>query len=497
MKKVIYVSLVAGILPLAGFAQDQSDALRYSQLILGGTARFMSMSGAYTAVGGDASTLAFNPAGIAVFNRSQLTFTPGFTLQSTNATYNGSSNLSEKPVSTVENAAMIASWKNSHKDALWRSIDFGVSYIRTNNFNSNIDIKGKSSTSLLDQFVDNANGYYPSQLDAFSTQQAYYADGLIFTGNDSTAYFNIVDPFLVQGNYVLQEKSIQRSGSMGETDISFGGNYNNKLYLGASVGITDIRYNESAVYTETPLYTDSIYGLQSYNYTTAVNTTGGGVNIKLGMIYRIKDWLRIGAAVHTPTWFTLTDQYSALITANYVNTSYYPNQAGTWTGTQFGSPATGSYNYNLITPMRAMGGIAFVLHHKAIISADYEYVDYSTASLSSADAGAFSEANSAIRQYYMPASNLRVGGELVLFPFSIRAGYAYYGNPYTSSAGNSSIRNSFSGGFGIKLNKCFIDIAYVLTQYSENYYLYNPGLANATQIKNSVSDFVVTFGANL
>jgi hypothetical protein len=64
-------------------AQDQTDALRYSQLSNGGTARFMAMGGAFTAVGGDASSLAFNPAGIAVFNTSQLTFSPGFTIQTT------------------------------------------------------------------------------------------------------------------------------------------------------------------------------------------------------------------------------------------------------------------------------------------------------------------------------------------------------------------------------------------------------------------------------
>lgn len=494
MKKVIYVCLITGMLPVMGSAQDQSDALRYSQLILGGTARFMAMGGAYTAVGGDATTLTYNPAGIAVFNRSQLTFTPGVTIQSANASYNSTSLAAVKPVLTIENAAWIASWKNSRQNGLWKSVDFGVAYNRTNNFNANISIQGKASTSLLDEMVADANGYYPADLDPSTTMQASVL-GLINPNADSSTYSNIVDRYLGTGNMILQEKSIQRSGSMGETDISLGGNFNDKLYLGATLGIANIRYTEDASYTETPSYTDTLFGLSSYNYATTLTTRGGGINLKIGMIYRIKDWLRIGAAVHTPTWFTLTDNYSSYFTAQYNSTPYFPN-GGSFSGTPDLNPVSGSYNYTLITPMRAMGGLAFVIKQKAIISADYEYVDYSTASLSSADAGVFSGANSAIKQYYMPASNLRVGGELVLYPFSIRAGYEYYGDPYNSSSGNSSIKNAYTAGFGIKINHCFIDMAYVLTQYNEKYYLYDPAIVNATQIKNSVSDIVITMGVN-
>lgn len=496
MKRIVYISLgIVGIIPFIASAQDQSDALRYSQIILGGTARFMAMGGAYAAVGGDASALTYNPAGIAVFNKSQLTFTPGFTIQSANATYNGVSNTSEKPVLTIENAAWIASWKNTHSGGLWKSIDFGVAYNRTNNFNSDINIQGQSSTSLLDQMVIDANGYYPSNLDPFSTLQAYNAGSLIYPNADSSTYSNIVDPYLKTGNMVQQEKSIHRSGSMGETDISFGGNFNNKLYIGASMGITDIRYTEDDNYRESPLYTDTVYGLQYFNYKNSFTTTGGGINLKFGLIYRITNWLRIGAAVHTPTWFTLTDNYSSYITADYNATSYYPN-GGLYSGTSNFSDMTGNYQYTLITPMRAMGGLAFVIKHLAIISADYEYVDYSTASLSSSDAGAFSAADAAIKKYYVPASNIRVGAEWVLYPFSLRAGYTYYGDPYNSASGNSSVRTVYTGGLGVRLGRCFLDLAYVYTQYNENYYLYDPGIVNATQIKNGMSDVVFTMGVN-
>jgi hypothetical protein len=500
MKRTAYIGLaMTALAPFVTQAQDQADALRYSQLILGGTARFMAMGGAFTALGGDASTLAYNPAGLGVFNKSQITFSPGFSMFSNSATFNGTTENSIAPSLNIQNAAWIASWKNRRDEAMWKTINVGIAYTRTNDFTENVNVQGNNSaTSMLDQFVENANGNYPSSLvnSGLDAGQAYNAGLLTRVSNDSSQYTNIVRPFLNGTNSVLQQKTMNRYGSMGETDFSFGANYNNRLYLGITLGLADINYTENASYTETPNYNDTVYGLQNFTYQTTLHTFGEGINLKIGAIYRITDWLRIGAAVHTPTWFTLTDNYSSYISANYQNTNSYPNQAGTWSGTSDGNPMTGSYNYSLVTPFRAMGGLAFVIHKQAIISADYEYVDYSTALLSSADAGTYSVANAAIQQYYMPASNLRVGAELKLFPFSVRLGYQYYGNPYSSSSGNSSMRQAFSGGFGVKINRCFIDLAYVLTEYNENYYLYDPSLVNAATFKNSISDVVVTFGVN-
>src|SRR4029077_5586591 len=124
---------------------------------------------------------------------------------------------------------------------------------------------------------------------------------------------------------------------------------------------------------------------------------------------------------------------------------------------------------------------------------DYEYVNYSTASFHASDYS-YNYVNRVIAQDYMAASNLRIGAEWVLYPFSLRAGYALYGNPYSTYAGNQSVRNSFSCGLGIRIKHCFIDMAYVLTQYKENYYLYSG--ANAAENQTSVSNVAFTFGAN-
>jgi hypothetical protein len=55
-------------------AQDISDAVRYSQDEVQGTARFRAMGGAFGALGGDLSAISINPAGAAIFTRSNGSF---------------------------------------------------------------------------------------------------------------------------------------------------------------------------------------------------------------------------------------------------------------------------------------------------------------------------------------------------------------------------------------------------------------------------------------
>ena len=52
------------------FAQGEMDAYRFSQTELNGTARSMSMGGAFGALGGDMSVMSHNPAGLGVYRSS-------------------------------------------------------------------------------------------------------------------------------------------------------------------------------------------------------------------------------------------------------------------------------------------------------------------------------------------------------------------------------------------------------------------------------------------
>ena len=71
MKKILLPAFIAAI-PAIASAQSTVDAYNLSQSELRGTARFMSMGGAFTALGGDLSTLGQNPAGVGVYRGSEI-----------------------------------------------------------------------------------------------------------------------------------------------------------------------------------------------------------------------------------------------------------------------------------------------------------------------------------------------------------------------------------------------------------------------------------------
>ena len=78
MKKYIPHVLIVFLYSLGSYAQSMDDVLRYTRPELKGSARYVSMGGAFNALGGDFSAINDNPAAAAVFLNSEI----GVTLNS-------------------------------------------------------------------------------------------------------------------------------------------------------------------------------------------------------------------------------------------------------------------------------------------------------------------------------------------------------------------------------------------------------------------------------
>jgi long-subunit fatty acid transport protein len=482
MKPLIILALGVVCTSFEANAQTAEDALRYSQLTFGGTARYDAMGGAFGALGADFSTLSSNPAGIGLYRKSELSFTPSIYNAGTSSTYNGMTESGNKSNLIVGNGGIILT-HNKHKspdEGGWQTVSFGFGYNRLADYDNSSSVQGYNyNSSLTNVFVHNANNSTSNGLDPFNEGLAYNTYLIDNPGGSGTSYVS----YMPTGG-VLQQNSVQSSGSMGETVLTLGGNYDNKLYLGMTVGFDNINYSSQTSYSETALR-DSAGGVHSFTQNSNVNTTGQGVNYKLGLIYRINDWVRFGVAYHSPTYFTMHDDYYSSMTTNFKDSSFHANSPG------------GSYNYTLTTPGRAIGSLAFIISKKALIGIDYEYIDYTTASLNSSDPTAFTSANSAIQNNYRATGNIRVGAEYRLVEgISVRAGYAYYGSPYQSSANIDASRQSYSCGLGFRERNHFLDLAYVYTMYNVNSYLYDPTIAAVNPISNAVNNYslMMTFG---
>jgi hypothetical protein len=157
----------------------------------------------------------------------------------------------------------------------------------------------------------------------------------------------------------------------------------------------------------------------------------------------------------------------------------------------FQASPMGYYDYQLTTPFRAMGSLAFILGHYGLISADYEYVNYSQARLNSTYDD-YNTVEDQIRSDYKSWGNLRFGTEWRVQDFRIRGGFAYFSNPYTHGKNNSE-RFQVSGGVGYRTKHFFTDVTYVWSKMTQDYYLYDPTMVNPASIiyhTNTVSTSV-------
>lgn len=478
MKKIHFFILSMGMLCMfRGYSQNDIDAMRYSQLTFGGTARFNSMAGSMGALGGDISTLSFNPAGIGVFRKSELSLSPSVFFQSTSSTYRDVNAIDNRLNFNFGNIGLVATFKLRDTSSGWRSLNFGFGYNRTNNFYNRISTIGNNTTgSLLDTYVYDANGQKPSTFDQFSTDLAYQAYLINPLTTDTTRFNHVITHYGEQ-----QNKSVESKGSMGETDLSFGGNFRDVLFIGATVGIVNARYIEEYAYNETD-EKDTIKGFKSFTLKQFLDSKGNGINFKIGVIVKATDWLRLGGAVHTPTRISMNDVYNNSMYSNLENKTYTVE-----------SP-DGNFNYSITTPFRAMGSIAFVINKIGLLNAEYEYVNYRNARLSSTP-NVFTNVNKYIRDQYVSAGNIRVGGEVRFDPIAFRLGYALYGSPFKSGLNKEAGRSSYTAGIGYRKNAFFMDFAFVLNKRTDYSYLYDPNFNNAV-VKNNYtsSSYVLTFG---
>lgn len=437
------------------FAQNQVDALRYSFLDPSGTARYTSMGGAFSSIGGDFSSISSNPAGLGVYRSSELTFTPSIVYSGMNSQYLGNSESDFDYNISMGNLGYVATIINEDKENPLKSLNFAFGYNNLCNFNEMIEIEGVNNTnSLTDNLASRGYGIQPENLDNFYAYPAWYTWLIDEDPNDSNGYISTFDTY---GE--TQAMNIQKKGHIGEYVFSMGINIEDKLYLGASFGIQDIDFSQTTFYSETDV-DDNITDFDSFDYTENLETNGTGYNFKIGAIYRPIDWLRISGAVHTPTFYSLDDEYSTDFSSSIFDSTYYRL-----------SPL-GTYDYNLTSPFRAIGGISIIAFNRAIISFDYEFLDYSISKLR-ADDYSFNTENDAIEDSYSSASNFKVGAEYKLGQLALRGGWSYYGSPFASNQINSgSDIQQISCGFGFRTKSFFYDMAYVYQVKGEKYYMY-------------------------
>jgi len=519
MKRNIVAAIVIGLTSTA-FSQTVFEAVKASQNDIVGTARYISVAGAFGALGGDVSAIKDNPAGLGIFRKSELTTTVDAQMQSANALWNGKTASDSKYSVGMNNLTLVLSGKTWRAESGYSGLlasNFSFSYNKLRNFNRNVTIKSDAMSQSMTDYL----GYFTGRLSESDLEWDNYPTAGMSTPYANTNlpwlsvmadYGRLIKPiysglvleewtsFLEPGEKVTPTYQLRESGGINEYAFGWSGNFSNRFYVGATLNLQSINHLSVSSYDE------AFSGNGGMTLKNTLSTTGTGANVNIGLIAVPVDFIRFGLSLHTPMFYTMEQ-------LNYASLEFDSNVSGSTD-----TPTDNYVQYQLQTPLQFNVSTAFILDKQGFLSAEYVYTDYKGMKLMDmeGDTHAYNYENDDIAGMLQNARTIKVGGEYRLTEnFSLRAGFAN-----TSSITNTNIAkildvktvrtdpeyfahnstNFATFGFGYRESNWYIDFAYTNKLTDESYYAYNSNALNDAYkispalLKTSNNNIVATFG---
>ncbi|HQW83953.1 MAG TPA: hypothetical protein PK987_05820 [Ferruginibacter sp.] len=460
------------------YAQVPEDALRYSFYPQNGTARNMAIGGAMGSLGGDITATFVNPAGLGFYKTNEFVFTPSFILNNNKASFRGTDSKSKKNAFGLGTTGWVFGLSNYKNPK--NSSAFSIAITQSANFNNELRYDGLNNySSFSEQFAEEfaksdltidevlvTNSPYP-----YTTAPALYTYLIDTVTINGITQVKAAPEYILDAGQALKQQMLKTTkGGVYDLAVGFAHNSNDKLYIGATIDVPLVSYESNTVFTEADTSANTSNHFNKFTYTDNFKTKGTGLNAKIGIIYKPKEYIRLGLAIHTPTWMFLTDTRTTTLTTAVENpvanfnvssqtfTNGQPGEAKYIQSTPFKAIISGSYVFREISD---------VTKQKGFISADIEYVHHKGSrfrsdneSVTDNEKNYYKALNNVVKTDYKGNINFRVGGELKFNIIMARLGFAYYGNPYKDAAYKAN-RMLLSGGLGYRNKGFFIDVTYV------------------------------------
>ncbi|WP_318342793.1 OmpP1/FadL family transporter [Flagellimonas baculiformis] len=467
-------------------AQTIDDVVRYSTENLQGTARFQAMSGAFGALGGDLSSLNVNPAGSAVFNYSEVGITGSNYHSNNDVLYGGTRRNTKDNALELNQIGGVFVFKST--DSPWKKVALAFNYDMVQNFDNEIFAAGSSTSGIDNYFLNFAQGQplgplrvqqgefiEEAYLDiganlGYAAQQAFlgFQAGLIEPTVDddaNTDYFSNAEYGSLNQRYLRNT-----SGYNSKFTLNFATQYEENLYLGATVNFHNVLYDRVTYFDEDGY--DQASPVQSTSFDNFLHTEGYGFSFSLGAIAKLNESVRVGGSYQSPTWYRLTDDTSQRINSTLaVSDIDFIN---------FG--IVNLYDeYKIRTPEKYTGSVAIVFGQDGLISFDYGYQDMSKAELRPTSDPNFAAENDFISTELGAVNSFKLGGEYRIERVSLRAGYRFEESPYEDSDFVGDL-NGFSAGLGYDFGGSRLDLGFSRSEQDVNTYLFDSGIANAAMV---------------
>jgi len=481
-------------------AQNINDVLRYSSENIQGTARFQGMAGAFGALGGDLSALNVNPAGAAVFNNSLFSVSGTHYTTDNAATYfNGANGTLNRDVDLNQLGGVLV-FKSTDSD--WKKLTLAVNYDVVENFDNEFFVSGNSNQGIDNYFLNFAQGVpFQSLLlqDGEFLEEAYLDIGAVQGFGDQQAflgyYGGIIDPttladdtttYVSNADYttVNQEFFRSTSGYNSRFTLNVASQYQESLYLGASLNFHSLVYDRYDQFTENGYDEDS--EIQFTTFDNLLHTEGTGFSFSLGAIAKLNEFIRIGGSYQSPTWYRLTDDFSQRINSDLADEDI------------------NFINFNVVnlfevyrikTPGKITGSLALVFGKNGLLSFDYGYQDMSQAELRPNGDPSFSVVNSDISDQLGTVSSFRIGGEYRIERFSLRGGYRFEQSPYANGDIVGDLEG-ISGGLGYSFGASRLDLAVNRTERDVAEFLFDTGITTPAAINRLNTNVTLSYTLN-
>ena len=497
MKKV-FLLLSTAFISVGTMAQNSYDAYNIMSSDLNGTARYVGMGGALSALGGDISVISNNPAGSATFRKSDAAITIGGVFADKGVLDNDRSRAS------IDNAGVVISMPTD--DSYLKYINFGVNYHKKKNFLSNLytevgNIDGLSQTIQIADMA-NLSDYNDSWGDL-----PYNAVQLQNDINEYNSLCNYDDASSAYYGAPAQYADMYKSqrGSTSQTDFNVSFNVLDKYFFGVSMGVYNMNYTRESNYFEA-----GADGVANYYISNYYDSKGDGYDAKFGFICRPIDNspFRFGLTVHTPTWYKMDDYHGCdivMMNTDETHNTFYSDGAR-----QYYAPS-GEYSFR--TPWKFGVSLGYTEGNYFAIGAEYEYQDLSSSKFYECeyyDDNYYAIQNAFIKDNLKGQSVFKIGMEAKPDPsFSIRAGYNYVSAPFKSNAYNSlqfdmnltetdftnwKDTHRFTFGLGYRFKGGYVDLAYQYQTQKGDFYAFDHVDLKPTEISNNRSQLMCTLG---
>ena len=484
-------------------AQDIYDALEYTEINVSGTARFNAMSGAFSALGGDISSVFSNPAGSAVLNNNNFSFSLSSNNYSNENTILGTSEKKSKNNFGFDQIGGAIIYNNIDPDSKWKKIVFALNYNKTNNNNNRFGVNNFDNENSIDSyFLSNSENLRLDQISAYedeSISQAYAEIGSYFGYAHQQAFLGYYSYILEPNEYVddntlyssnIPAGSFSQSigsftrGNNGVFSVNFGFQYDKNLFLGINLNSHVIDRENVYLFNETnENSSNNSVNVKNVYFENRLSTYGEGFSFQLGLINKISDILRLGITYKSPTWFEISEE-----TSQYIETivSESENQR-----VEIVNPNVVNIfeDYKINTPSKLTASLALVFKNLGLISFDYSNENYENLKFKPESDFYFSELNNAISTSLSNVNTYRIGSEILANKFSFRMGYFSKNSPFSSSfnSTNNSIDSTdgFSFGIGYKMKYSFVDFSVQKISINKKRNLFDTGLTDQLHIENN------------